>query len=144
MAEFVVFTFFFIKVKANASVLWCVLSIYFFFEWIVYPSRVNILIFLSNLNYHDLVYSLTFILFLCFFFFCLFSSFFSIISYYCWYLIWGCQTGKYIPMNDRAYMHVHDMRELGRYIHIPYPYDGGYGPYSHMPNPYLHQLDDRL
>lgn len=31
MAEFVVFTFFFIKVKANASVLWCVLSIYFFF-----------------------------------------------------------------------------------------------------------------
>lgn len=41
-------------------------------------------------------------------------------------------------MNDGAYYHVHDMRELGRYIHIPYPYDGGYGPYSHMPNPYLH------
>lgn len=46
--------------------------------------------------------------------------------------------GKYIPMNDRAYMHVDDMRDLGRYIHIPYPYDGGYGPYSHMPNPYSH------
>lgn len=41
-------------------------------------------------------------------------------------------------MNDRAYFHVDDMRELGRYIHIPYPYDGGYGPYSHMPNPYIH------
>lgn len=47
-------------------------------------------------------------------------------------------------MNDRYYMHVDDMRELGRYIHIPYPYDGGYGPYFGMPNPYIHQNDLRL
>lgn len=47
-------------------------------------------------------------------------------------------------MKDRYYMHVPDMRELGRYIHIPYPYDGGYGPYFGMPNPYIHQDDLRL
>lgn len=41
-------------------------------------------------------------------------------------------------MNDRAYYHVNDQRQLGRYIHIPYPYMGGYGPYDHIPNPYLH------
>lgn len=52
--------------------------------------------------------------------------------------------GKYIPMNDHAYYHVHDMRELGRYIHIPFPYMGGYGPYFHIPNPYLHDPDSRL
>jgi len=46
--------------------------------------------------------------------------------------------GQYIPMNDRAYYHVHDMRELGRYIHIPYPYDGGYGPYFGVNIPYVH------
>lgn len=47
-------------------------------------------------------------------------------------------------MNDHAYYHVHDMRELGRYIHIPFPYMGGYGPYFHIPNPYLHDPDSRL
>lgn len=30
------------------------------------------------------------------------------------------------------------MRELGRYMHIHIPYNGGYGPYTHVPNPYLH------
>ncbi|XP_031640353.1 uncharacterized protein LOC116352146 isoform X2 [Contarinia nasturtii] len=47
--------------------------------------------------------------------------------------------GKYIPMNDRTYHHVHDRRELGRYVHVHIPYTGGYGPYDHMPNPYLHE-----
>lgn len=51
----------------------------------------------------------------------------------------GINDGKYYPMNDGAYVHVDDMRELGRYIHIPYPYDGGYGPYLHEPNPYVHE-----
>lgn len=46
--------------------------------------------------------------------------------------------GRYIPMNDRAYQHVHDNRELGIYHHVHIPYNGGYGPYSHIPNPYLH------
>lgn len=41
-------------------------------------------------------------------------------------------------MNDRSYHHVDDQRYLGRYIHIPYPYMGGYGPYTHIPNPYAH------
>lgn len=56
-------------------------------------------------------------------------------------------------MNDRAYRHVHDRRELGIYHHVdipalpyihvdnPYmhlnnPYDGGYGPYYGMAYPY--------
>lgn len=41
-------------------------------------------------------------------------------------------------MNDRAYKHVHDNRELGLYRHIPFPYMGGYGPYFHVHNPYEH------
>lgn len=39
-------------------------------------------------------------------------------------------------MNDRKYIHVPDMREKGKYIHIPYPYDGGYGPYDGHNIPY--------
>lgn len=46
--------------------------------------------------------------------------------------------GKYIPRNDRFYQHVDDMRELGRYVHVHIPYNGGYGPYDHVPNPYIH------
>lgn len=49
-------------------------------------------------------------------------------------------------MNDRAYNHVHDQRELGIYHHIPFPYIhvdnpymGGYGPYYGMNYPYLHE-----
>ncbi|KAJ6644651.1 Larval cuticle protein LCP-30 [Pseudolycoriella hygida] len=44
--------------------------------------------------------------------------------------------GRYIPMDDQKYIHVPDMREKGRYIHIPYPYDGGYGPYFGHNIPY--------
>ncbi|XP_037046346.1 uncharacterized protein LOC119081463 isoform X2 [Bradysia coprophila] len=44
--------------------------------------------------------------------------------------------GRYIPMDDRKYIHVPDMREKGRYIHIPFPYDGGYGPYFGQNIPY--------
>lgn len=52
--------------------------------------------------------------------------------------------GKYIPMNDRAYYHVDDMRELGRYVHIPNPYIHVHDlrlPYEHENNPYLHSGD---
>lgn len=45
--------------------------------------------------------------------------------------------GRYMPMNDRLYRHVHDQRELGVYHHVHIPYDGGYGPYSHIDNPYI-------
>ncbi|XP_046811088.1 uncharacterized protein LOC111688680 isoform X4 [Lucilia cuprina] len=38
----------------------------------------------------------------------------------------------------QPYMHVHDNRELGKYVHIPNPYDGGYGPYSGSNLPYVH------
>ncbi|KAH8386246.1 hypothetical protein KR200_007734, partial [Drosophila serrata] len=41
----------------------------------------------------------------------------------------------------QPYNHVSDHRELGVYHHIPYPYDGGYGPYSGLNLPYVH--DDR-
>lgn len=41
-----------------------------------------------------------------------------------------------MPMDDRKYIHVPDMREKGKYIHIPYPYDGGYGPYDGHNIPY--------
>lgn len=60
-------------------------------------------------------------------------------------------------MNDRYYMHVDDMRDLGRYIHIPNPYIHVHDlrlPYDHIddlrlpyvPNtdpqiPYIHQTD---
>lgn len=60
-------------------------------------------------------------------------------------------------MMDRAYHHVDDMRELGRYVHIPNPYihiDDLRLPYEHIndlrlpyvPNtdpqiPYIHQTD---
>lgn len=27
-------------------------------------------------------------------------------------------------------MHVNDKRERGKYVHIPFPYGGGYGPYD--------------
>uniref|UniRef100_A0A1B0GJ97 Uncharacterized protein n=2 Tax=Lutzomyia longipalpis TaxID=7200 RepID=A0A1B0GJ97_LUTLO len=37
------------------------------------------------------------------------------------------------------YVHVHDQREKGKYIHVHIPYDGGYGPYSHLDNPYIHE-----
>lgn len=57
--------------------------------------------------------------------------------------------GRYVPMNDRAYKHVHDQRELGYYRHIPFPYIhvdnpymGGYGPYYGMNYPYLHEGND--
>lgn len=43
-----------------------------------------------------------------------------------------------MPKNDRVYKHVDDMRELGRYHHVVIPYDGGYGPYFHIDNPYEH------
>lgn len=48
-------------------------------------------------------------------------------------------TGKY-KQDDKAwrYVHVDDMRELGRYIHIHIPYNGGYGPYTHEHWPYVH------
>lgn len=46
-----------------------------------------------------------------------------------------------MPKNDRVYKHVDDMRELGRYHHVHIPYNGGYGPYDHIPFPYEH--DDR-
>lgn len=45
--------------------------------------------------------------------------------------------GRYIHM-VQPYVHVHDNRELGKYVHIPNPYDGGYGPYSGLNNPYRH------
>lgn len=55
------------------------------------------------------------------------------------------RTGRYVPMNDGAYNHVHDNRELGFYRHIPFPYIhvdnpymGGYGPYYGMNYPYMH------
>lgn len=38
----------------------------------------------------------------------------------------------------QPYHHVGDNRELGVYHHIPYPYDGGYGPYSGLNRPYIH------
>ncbi|TDG51524.1 hypothetical protein AWZ03_001984 [Drosophila navojoa] len=38
----------------------------------------------------------------------------------------------------QPYRHVSDNRELGKYHHIPYPYDGGYGPYSGLNRPYVH------
>lgn len=44
-------------------------------------------------------------------------------------------SGRYIPM-AYPYIHVPDMREKGKYIHIPYPYDGGYGPYDGHNIPY--------
>lgn len=44
--------------------------------------------------------------------------------------------GKYIPGQDAKYVHVPDKRERGKYVHIPYPYDGGYGPYSGVNLPY--------
>lgn len=48
-------------------------------------------------------------------------------------------TGKYREDATRwRYVHVDDMRELGRYMHIHIPYNGGYGPYTHVPNPYVH------
>lgn len=42
-------------------------------------------------------------------------------------------------MDDNKYVHVHDNRELGRYVHVHIPYDGGYGPYSGVNIPYIHQ-----
>ena len=30
------------------------------------------------------------------------------------------------------------MRELGKYVHIHIPYNGGYGPYTHENWPYVH------
>ncbi|XP_037943940.1 larval cuticle protein LCP-30-like isoform X2 [Teleopsis dalmanni] len=48
--------------------------------------------------------------------------------------------GRYIQ-STQPYRHVHDNRELGFYVHVPYPYDGGYGPYSGSNIPYVH--DDR-
>lgn len=45
-------------------------------------------------------------------------------------LIYELFSGQYIPSNDAKYIHVPDMRQLGKYIHIPFPYNGGYGPYS--------------
>lgn len=50
-------------------------------------------------------------------------------------------------MNDRYYMHVDDMRELGRYIHIPNPYIHQfdlrlpYVPNTDLQIPYIHQTD---
>lgn len=44
--------------------------------------------------------------------------------------------GAYVPKNDWKYVHVDDRRELGKYVHIPFPYDGGYGPYSGKNIPY--------
>lgn len=47
--------------------------------------------------------------------------------------------GKYKTDSTQwRYVHVDDMRELGRYIHVHIPYNGGYGPYTHVPNPYMH------
>ena len=40
----------------------------------------------------------------------------------------------------QPYRHVDDHRELGKYVHIPYPYDGGYGPYAGMNLPYIHDV----
>jgi hypothetical protein len=45
--------------------------------------------------------------------------------------------GHYVHM-VQPYRHVHDNRELGFYKHIPYPYDGGYGPYAGRNLPYVH------
>lgn len=39
-------------------------------------------------------------------------------------------TGQYVPADDGKYVHVSDRRERGKYVHIPFPYDGGYGPYD--------------
>lgn len=47
--------------------------------------------------------------------------------------------GKYKPDSKNwRYVHVDDMREKGRYMHIVIPYDGGYGPYTHESWPYVH------
>ncbi|GAB0093180.1 uncharacterized protein DMENIID0001_082550 [Sergentomyia squamirostris] len=55
--------------------------------------------------------------------------------------------GQYVHQDDGKYgdnpakwryVHVDDQREKGKYIHIHIPYDGGYGPYSHLDNPYKH------
>ena len=46
-------------------------------------------------------------------------------------------TGVYHHM-VQPYVHVHDNRELGKYVHVPNPYDGGYGPYSGLNSPYVH------
>ncbi|KAH8297023.1 hypothetical protein KR044_003712, partial [Drosophila immigrans] len=61
--------------------------------------------------------------------------------------------GRYHPSSDEGisalqlcryhhsvqpYQHVSDNRELGVYHHIPYPYDGGYGPYAGLNLPYIH------
>uniref|UniRef100_A0A0A1XTI0 Chloride channel protein ClC-Kb n=1 Tax=Zeugodacus cucurbitae TaxID=28588 RepID=A0A0A1XTI0_ZEUCU len=45
--------------------------------------------------------------------------------------------GHYVH-SSQPYRHVHDNRELGKYTHIPYPYDGGYGPYNGSNIPYMH------
>ncbi|KAH8285091.1 hypothetical protein KR054_005076, partial [Drosophila jambulina] len=57
--------------------------------------------------------------------------------------IFVIQPQKYRRYHHMAqpYTHVSDHRELGVYHHIPYPYDGGYGPYSGLNLPYVH--DDR-
>lgn len=39
-------------------------------------------------------------------------------------------TGQYVPGDEKRYVHVNDMRERGKYVHIPFPYMGGYGPYD--------------
>uniref|UniRef100_A0A1B0DG99 Uncharacterized protein n=1 Tax=Phlebotomus papatasi TaxID=29031 RepID=A0A1B0DG99_PHLPP len=49
------------------------------------------------------------------------------------------EDGKYVDNAAKwRYVHVHDQREKGKYIHVHIPYDGGYGPYSHIDNPYKH------
>lgn len=35
-------------------------------------------------------------------------------------------------------------KDEGKYVHIPYPYDGGYGPYSGDWERYKHQFDGNL
>ncbi|XP_046865576.1 larval cuticle protein LCP-30 isoform X2 [Drosophila willistoni] len=49
----------------------------------------------------------------------------------------GSNEGRYHHM-VQPYQHVSDHRELGVYHHIPYPYDGGYGPYAGLNLPYIH------
>lgn len=46
--------------------------------------------------------------------------------------------GRYVPGDDAKYVHIPDHRELGKYRHIPFPYDGGYGKYSGFNIPYFY------
>uniref|UniRef100_T1GAG3 Uncharacterized protein n=1 Tax=Megaselia scalaris TaxID=36166 RepID=T1GAG3_MEGSC len=49
--------------------------------------------------------------------------------------------GKYNPKTRNSGRYVHDVMpymHIRIYHHIPNPYDGGYGPYFGIQNPYVH------